>query len=235
MLNPSFNDYGDLSQQDEKIIKHEQDNIVHTTHKNPNTSKEYLLQYPIGIMKVKIDDNKFVFRDHNDILIGQYVLDDIIYYILQNSMKHKILDASIKKLIEITICKPNNDNCIKLNIISPFMNDIDILIILNKLFKNFDFSIIRNETDIQVIKKFIYSLIEHTINVITTISKQLKNSNDEILKNKLMKYCTSLVYRLTYFLNENITSSEKKYGSLLSTINTLKNIEEKIENKLSNN
>ena len=255
MLNPTFNEIDDISPQEflnkkpEKQVQSlkqisPKNNIIPETHE-----REFKLQYPIGIMKVKVlDNNKFLFHDYNNIFIGQYTVNDIINYILEDASKIQLLgqpsknmDISTKKLIELTVCKSSNDGDVfKLNITSPFMNDIDLLMILNKLFKNFETYQIHkfvtqndNDRSLKIIRSFIYSLAEHTINIISIISKQLKDSCDEMLKNKLMRYSIGLVYKLTQYLNSEIISSESKYKSILSTVETLKNIEDKMENEIT--
>lgn len=226
MLNPIFDEIDDITPQE--LPEKPKNNI------NPEINeKEFKLQYPVGIMTVKVlDNNKFLFYDYNNIFIGQYVVDDIINYILEN----KNIDISTKKLIELTICKASdNEDVFKLNTTTPFMNDIDLLMILNKMFKNFETLQIQNdERTIKIIRSFIYSLTEHTLNIISIISKPLKDGYDETLKNKLMRYSIGLVYKLTQYLNSEITSSESKYKSILSTVEALKNIEDKIENQIIN-
>jgi hypothetical protein len=279
MLNPIYGEIDDLSphdydsQDDKNIYTHQQEthDIKHKSDKNIRVAnhddeheiikqdKEYFLQYPIGILKVKVLENdKFLFHDYNNVFIGQYTIGDIINYVVEtvnptagNTMK---LDTPTKKLIELTICKHVDDSSkFKLNGMSPFMNDIDLLIILNKMLKNFETNNIHkfvsqhnignnpeqpqiigdSSYNVDIIRKFIYSFVEHTINIISTISNQLKDGNNITLKNKLMGYSISLVYRLTQYMSASIISSENKYLSILSTVETLKSIEEKMQNNIS--
>jgi hypothetical protein len=257
MLNPTFDEIDDISPQElsnKKPEKQEQilqqiplkNNIIPETQE-----REFKLQYPVGIMKVKVlDNNKFLFHDYNNIFIGQYTIDDMINYILENTNKTLILDqtnqpqkidVATKKLIELTICKASNEEDVfKLNTTSPFMNDIELLMILNKMFKNFEtyqihkFVTANDYRSLKIIRKFIYSFIEHTINIVSIISKQLTDGNDETLKNKLMRYSIGLVYKLTQYLNSEITSSETKYKSMLSTVESLRTIEDKMESEITN-
>lgn len=256
MLNPTFDEIDDISPQEfpeEKPEKQVQ-SFKQASPKNniiPEIQeREFKLQYPVGIMKVKVlDNNKFLFHDYNNIFIGQYTVDDIINYILEDMSKaqsfgqinqSKNIDVSTKKLIELTVCKASNgEDVFKLNTTSPFMNDIDLLMILNKIFKNFETHqihkfVTQDDRSLKIIRSFIYSLTEHTINIISIISKQLKDGHDETLKSKLMRYSIGLVYKLTQYLNSEIISSESKYKSMLSTVETLKNIEDKMENEITN-
>ena len=274
MLNQTFDEIDDISPQELPDKNHDKSPEKHvqvvkqiSPRKivvNDMPEVEFKLQYPVGVMKVKILDNsKFLFHDYNNIFIGQYTANDIINYILENvydahssnpNIYTNNIDASTRKLIELTICKASKGEYIfRLNTTSPFMNDIDLLMILNKIFKNFETHQINkfipensavgqshlgvpihDDKSLKVIRSFIYSLIEHTINIISVISKQLKDGCDETLKNKLMRYSIGLVYKMTQYLNSEITSSELKYKSMLSSVEMLSKVENKMENELIN-
>lgn len=197
---------------------------------------EFLLQYPIGLLKVKIDDNKFIFHDYDDVFIGQFSINDLINYVA----KLPNIEPATRKLIELTICKYATNNMtigydIKLNKSSPFMSDIEILMKLNKLLKHFEANEIYNLNDfasheaiLKNIRIFIYSIVEHTLDVISIVSKQLKSGSNDVLKNKLMRYSVGLVYRLTQYLNASINSSESKYNELQTTMQRLLETENKL-------
>lgn len=238
-VNKGISDINPQSQYDHSIRKMEQ-------QKENKVVKEYLLQYSSGTITVNVsDENKFLFYDSNHILIGQFTIDDVINYILQSHTNDIVPDhsqlsnvQSMKKLIETSICTrlPNGD--FKLNTTSPFMNDIDLLMIVNKLLKHFEktnlqtFISSSNVNTSKLIKLFIYTMTEHTLNVISIISKQLKNSTDEKLKLKLVRYSIGLVYRLTQYLNSTIVETENNYNKIMSSIDSLKATETTIENKL---
>lgn len=208
-------------------------------------SKIYTLIFPIGTLKIKISGDTFLFHDQNEIYMGQFSIEDIILYVSQFNSQADIpdeqdkLDERNKRLIELAICKKVDitQNKIELCVNSPFMNDIEILMILNKYFKRFEETSIQkyssNEKKIKVIRNLIYAVITHTINTITIISKQIKHSDNEKLKNKLMKYSIGLVYRLTQYLNASIIQTESKFGDIFNAVEKLKVVEEKLESKVN--
>jgi len=238
MLNPIY----DISQQNDEP-KHDEP-IKNNTPKKNNvslnggniippinvvpTEKEYLLTYPFGLMKIKIQNEQtFLFSDDNNTFIGQFTLNDIISYI---SSITEQLDPTAKKLIELTICKYEDTN-LKLNTESVFMNDIELLIILNRMFKNIESQPTSENNNV---KRFIYLLLEHTIMVLLNVSKQLKDNTDDALKQKLMRCSIGLVYRLTQHLNMALLETKNDCQNMITTIDKIKTIEENIETKITN-
>lgn len=195
-------------------IQHRQENKS-PTHKSENKT-EYVLKFPTGDVKLEISSgNKFTFFDNN-VLVGSYTIDNIISY-----LSGSLTDS---KLIEMTLVKINNGD-IQIIKTSPLVSELDILILLNKLLKK----ISSNNPNVV---KFTYKLIEHTLSVIAHISQQ-ENISEE-LKNKLVRYSIGLMYGLTQFLNYNMTQINEKYSKMLSSLEQLKQVEEKLEQKLIN-
>lgn len=197
-------------------------------------SLEFSLQYPLplGNIKVKLPHNQhFIFSKNTGEYIGQFEINDI-FTLIKNYKEQKNIQMPNKDLIEMTIITSTPDKNFKINSTSPFMNDIDLLIELNKIFQKYEESQIQS-VDIKLIRGFICMLIEHTLNTISIISKKIKDSNYDTLKNKLMRYSTGLVYKLTYYIQLSIISSEKQYSEIKNTVEQLQMIENKIEQKIT--
>ena len=125
----------------------------------------------------------------------------------------------------MTLVKINNGD-IQIVKTSPLVLEIDILILLNKLLKKI------SSNNPNVIK-FTCKLIEHTLSVIAHLSQQ-ENISEE-LKNKLVRYSIGLMYGLTQLLNHSMTQMNEKYSKMLTSMEQLKQVEEKLERKLENN
>lgn len=213
---------------------------------NDEINKVYNLQYPVGILKVTVNiHNNFLFHDYDNVYMGEFNIDDIIYYIIIGVSRYhniqtmiKKLDDTKKKLIELTICKYAIDtNKLILNVTSPFMNEIELLLILNKMFSKLNSEYINditNGSDImqEMVYKISYSIMEHTINKISILSQQLKNSDDHILKNKLIGYSISLIYKMTQFGINKLDAVSGKYRTLNSTLDKLMLVENELNAKI---
>jgi hypothetical protein len=224
------------------------DEIKHHIHSaSKQLVREWKLQYTDSFIIVKIlTNNKFSFYDSKDTIIGHFTIDDIIKYVTQTSNNSSLqpiaLDNTTKKLIESTICEnAQTDNC-KLKLSSPFMNDIEILIELNKMLKTYEETTMKqlitnnitNNMDHSTnkIKIFIHKIAEHTLNIITFISKKIKHDDNEKLKSKLLRYSIGLVYRLSQYVSTEILDNEKNFNDLLKTVDELKSLEVEIKDKL---
>jgi len=187
--------------------------------------KEYELDFPQGILKLSFkDDNTFVFNSKSNKVIGSFTIDNIINYLLKKDVDHVI-----KKLINLILCKESGI----LNYKSPFINDVEILMILNRWFKRFDATIKdMNDTDRKLIRKFICHILEHSMDVIAHVSKRLSTANeDSEVKKKLMRYGSEILFRLTSIVQietheclEQCTQIQSSYDKILL-----------IENKINSN
>lgn len=201
--------------------------------------QEILLTYPepIGNIRVKISpEKKFLFHNQGNVFIGQLSIHDIVNYIIKKSPDAVIPEDTSVKMIELTLGKKAN-NIFQLNEKSPFLNDIDLLMILNKLLKQFEEMEIHNfvkcESDLNIIQKFLYELTEHTLDVIQIISQHIKNGENELLKKKLMRYSVGLVYHLTQHLNARITTTINQMEKINGSLHELETLEKNIELKLN--
>lgn len=203
--------------------------------------KEYILQYPDSVIKLRISNNSnnntFQFYDEMSTMIGQFSIVEVVNYVIGHDSTRTNIGTQFetKKLIEQTICKIHDIPLMfELNASSPFMNDIDILIKLNQTLQTFDEQLLPHymseytDEQIKLIRKFIYAIIEHTINVIVNISHQVKNTNNDILKKKLMNYNIGLVFRLTKYTYSLLVTSERKYDELTKTLDEIKTTYQKI-------
>lgn len=250
MLNPSYNikettqqiiqpfapiignPNGDVLMAQQPILRSlNQEQLIGKTVDN---MKEYLLQYPTYKMKVKVNADNFLFYDDNNMFVGQFSVNDIVVYATQKYIS-KQMDPATKKLIETSICSIKDNDGIQLNTLSPFMRELDLLFILNDSLRIFEMNKIHeftsqnNEIVLHIIRKLIYSILEHTINVIAMISKDL---TDDVIKNKLMRRSMGYMYRLTQYINASLKICENKFTSMMETVETLKHVEERIEKEI---
>lgn len=204
--------------EDEKQIAPETPVAAQQKEEPEKKVKEYKLQYPepTGTITVILDDDKFIFNDMTGTQIGIITINDIVNYINNTAMA-----TTIKNLLELTIFDKKDKTT--LNTRSPFMNNLEILFVLNRLFK----TISQSE-----IKPFIYSLLEHTLNTIALASHQMKDMPDS-MKQKLMKYSIGIVYQMMQCISTSLMTHEQHYSNLLKSqdeINkTIASLNEKIK------
>ena len=193
---------------------------------------EFSLQFPqpFGVVKVQLTHNdQFVFLNSTTEFMGQFDINNV-FSIIKKTQNN--IDEKTKQLIEMTILTTGIDNKFKLNATSPFMNDIDILIELNKIAQKNAVSLSPSD-DNKIIHRFVCMLIEHTLNTISIVSKKLKDTQYDNLKNKLMRYSTGLVYKVTCYIQQSLISSEKQYSELKNTMEQIKTIETRIEQQIN--
>lgn len=197
--------------------------------------KDYLLHYPSGNIILSFsEDSAFLFRDTSSAFIGKITIPDLVQFIT----KKNTLEPNIVKLIEMTICTiretKSSLNNIFLNQKSPFLNDIEILVVLNRWFRRIDGSIKdMPDNEQHIVRKFICQLLEHSLKVISIISRSLQQSDSSTdLKKKLMRYSSEILFRLTTIVNTETISCLEKYNKIHDTSDLLQNIEQKIHEKL---
>lgn len=197
--------------------------------------KDYSLHYPTGNIILSFnEDNAFLFRDMSGAFMGKITIPDLVQFVT----KKNTLEPNIIKLIEMTICTiretKNSLNNIFLNQKSPFLNDIEILVVLNRWFRRIDSSI-KNmpDTEQHIVRKFICQILEHSLKVISIISRSLQHSDSSTeLKKKLMRYSSEILFRLTTIVNTETMSCLEKYHKIRDTSDSLQTIEQKINEKL---
>lgn len=219
--------------------------------------KEYSLHYPTGDIRLSfIDDNAFVFHDVSGAFIGKITINDLIQYVTLYGYaiksksfgydkdtsdavaKKNHIEPNTAKLIEMTVCTirdtKDKSNNIFLNQKSPFLNDIEILVVLNRWFRRVDGSIKdMPENEQHIIRKFICQILEHSLKVIAVISRSLHQSeSSNELKKKLMRYSSEILFRLTTIVNTETNICLDKYNKLRDTSDMLQSIEQKINEKL---
>lgn len=190
--------------------------------------KEYILNFPNGEFKLTfVEPTSFIFKDQKDMPFGNFTIHDLINYVAGKSVT-----STARKLIEMSICsikdtKPYNK--VVLTNRSPFLNDTEIIVVLNRWLKQADASYKDKTLDEQLaIRKFICQLLEHSLKIIAIVSKKLDGTSDD-LKKKLMRYSTEILYRLTTIVQSETSECMEKYGQLKESVELMKNIKEKMD------
>lgn len=206
--------------------------LLHHSHK-----KEYEFHFTSRDVKLILgDDETFVFYDMADTYIGKISVSNIIRYIIGSTLEQSIID-----LIEMSICvkkdksikkKYHTDHITLVNK-SPFLNNIEIMVVLNRWFRKMDMSI-KNMTDIEqrVVRKFICLLLEHTLRIISLLSKTISHNCSEELKKKLLRYSSEVLFRLTTITNSDIDMCIERYNKIQDTSDKLNSIEQKLQEKI---
>lgn len=112
---------------------------------------------------------------------------------------------------------------------SGFMADIELLIKLNNLLNIYQTNELNNDLQAvdakyrhkieQNIKKFIYVLLNYTLKLISIKSDELKANNEKReLKDKLMGYSISVVYKITLFVQEHLNFIENQNEQIKKSI-----------------
>lgn len=190
------------------------DNTVEQPQEIPTQKiKEYKLLFPepTGIITTKIDDATFTFLKADQSVMGTLTVKNIVDYVSNIS-----LDPNEQKLLDLIMFTQK-----KLNTASPFLNNLDILFILNRQIKNFP-----------EVKQFAYSLLEHTLNTIAIASHQMKDISEEV-KQKLMRYSIGIMYQMTQYLSTSLSTYETKYTELNTSIEEIKKTNNTIEQKIN--
>jgi hypothetical protein len=209
-----------------------------------------IMTFPDKSLHVTLTANKtFSFYDIENHLLGTFTIHDLIKYISQFvDHENKFMSTTDIKdhrsliethigvitslptygMIEIHIQDP---------IKSPFVGDINVLITLYKMLKNYEtseletaLSFIEDKTTKEMIyrsvKLFIYTFVEHILRVIAHISLQIKDDPEKMqLKEKLMQYNMSLVYAMSQYMMSELAYQKIKYTALNSGIEEIKSVE----------
>lgn len=214
-------------------------------------NRETSLNYDSNML-VTYEQNKqeFCFYSHNKTLLGSFNIFQLIKYLskhIDNSFYNNIDGDTSFDIIEKLICTIDNTNSdikLKSYFESPFMGNIELLINLNNdIFtyenKNLDNDLLKiqninNKKKINtVVKQFIYLLLNHTLKIIASISKNIKNDNSQ-LNNKLLNYSMTSVYRLSKFVHEQLKSQMSFVTSMNDNLEKLIKIKNIIADKITN-
>ena len=154
-----------------------------------------------------------------------------------------------KNIIKLFICNVKYDKNTKtanINLLdfnkSPFMGDIEFLLKISSQFDQFiklklnhelKFIDVKYRKNIElIIKQFHFKLLNYILALIMTISKNLKS--DHKLKTDLIKFSVWTVYKISQFVQNQISIAMKKsenIDNLLSINNSLRKIiKDKIDN-----
>jgi hypothetical protein len=167
---------------------------------------------PSTIM-VKFDNETFSFYDNKKSHLGSFTIKQLLKYIVNDDdfLSNTGMGTS-SAIIETFICNiQQNKIRIYDHIASIFMGNLEMLIKLNnslfKYEKLFEKDInICNKKCLLKIKAFNFTLLNHTLKIISTISNEYKMNNVE-MKNKLLRYSVGIVYRLINYIRERFTTN----------------------------
>jgi len=227
---------------------------IHPEQIDDKEIKEFKLFYLTGVLDVVFSDNSFKFTDERKTFSKVFSIDNIFDYMRMKKQKlhpEKKMSAETINMLEISIFKKNDTNICEIYTNSPFMKDISIMRFLIKVLENYlreKFGIInfvnfdehvnqknkQTHDNLSLVIKFIYSIMEHTLNIFDVASKAIheKKLGTDNVKLKLTRYSVGLIYKMMKYLNASILLSEKKYKNIIDTLDELKIVEDKLENKI---
>lgn len=210
-------------------------NTDNNTIPDPEKKQQKSIQFIDGTQQLTLtynEDGIFSVSNTTNETIGTFTLINIIDCV--DSNKHGSINI-INPMIDKYIGKVSN-GCFIINSESQLMQNIHFLMLSNQLFKFFEETQLNTYTSDEKsylkIKKFIYVMIEHTINTISIKSMEIKESNDEQFKENIKNHCIGITYRMTQYLNHTLMLLESKYETLKSTIDNFKITENKFELEL---
>ena len=233
----------------EKILATKQPEIKESSHaqksikiNNLNVEVVNNLQMNNSLM-VDFDKSqcKFTLYDKSKNLLGSFSNLQIIKYLtmqIDPSFLQNIDAVTAIPVIETYICKVIKDNgYIKINLLthltSPFMGNIEMILKLYQGINNFEntkMNLLLNDMNnelkkkiIDIIKQFVYLLLNHSLKLIATISDFVKDDqNKKQLKETLLKYSVSFVYKISSFMKNEMENILERYRNILKICNFLK-------------
>ena len=188
---------------------------------------------------INFNDDKIQISDSTGMSIGEIQVENILKY-LGSTYDHKnqfmkFIDNSkfeeekllIEKFLFEIVSNSDQKKVIDLKNYtnSPLMGNIEFLVKLNESLYNFekhklDYELKyvdeKNRYNIErIIKEFIYLLLNYTLKIIVVVSEELKEKkNKENLKQQLIKYSIGITYRITQFVQNQLSVVMKKNKSL---------------------
>lgn len=194
---------------------------------------------------VKFDNStntfSFITNDKQNTFIGSFSIKQLIKYVVDvdnvNFLSSTSFDTSIS-IINRFICVKNDDGILIHDYMkSPFMGNLDMLIKLNNLLHSaetseiFDVLPIDDKNNaVTSLKIFNFGLLNHTLKVITSASKN--SGIDENTKKKLLQYTVGIVYRMTFYVKSQVEKNMRHVNLTISNIKKIKSIRENIDIKL---
>lgn len=203
---------------------------------------------------------RFSFHDKNRKILGSFTVPHLIKYIGKthdNNFMHIQDDAEydtsvfvIKAFIVTCDQMMNTLNNIQDAITlkdhntSPFMGDIEMLIMLNNLMHSFEKRRLDGELMLidekhrkrayLIIKNFIYSILKHTLKVLSIVSTKIKyDDSKKKLKENIMKYTAGIVFRITSFVKDQLNALNDSNQALEKTLNLCSNLRQKANINIS--
>jgi hypothetical protein len=191
---------------------------------NDHISIDKLIDQNKLIVETQKEKQQFLFYDHNKNFIGGFTATEFIKYIISHISLNFLPETnceSSKHIIEKYICKISKNVLSKKTTIdmidhidSPFMGNIESLIKLYTYIHDFESNrlILELESisdDEQLMVKdlfelLIYSLLNHTLNIISILVNKLdlSRSGSTDIKKTLLNYSVAIVYRLSKFIKD---------------------------------
>lgn len=202
---------------------------------------------------------KYSVFDESNNLIGYFTIEHIIKYLGQiydtKNQFIKNIDINTynksKELIKTLIFKlkySKKDKYVDFEFkdytTSGFMGDIELLIKLNNLLYLYQNEHLQTELSkvdlhdrakIEInVNKFIFLLLNYTLKLISITSDKLKNiPENKELKDNLLNYSISLVYRINLFVQEQLKVIHNQNKSIKESIDNSTNIKQTIKNKIT--
>lgn len=196
-------------------------------------------------------DKRFVFKDIDKRSIGSFSVEDLIKYVSQPydnndeflSYLNKDLYNQAKDIVQKFIVE-SDYNKLKLHDYqsSQFMGDIEMLINLNdelyefekKIDKELNYVNINNQKKIKtIIQKFIYLLMNYTLQLLSIISEEMKKQNVKPeISNGILHYSTNIMYRLNTFVQCQLNFISQRTDELKNMMKTNLKLKNLIDAKL---
>ncbi|QKF94053.1 hypothetical protein QKU48_gp0595 [Fadolivirus algeromassiliense] len=184
---------------------------------------EHLIKYLSNIYDIK---NQFI-KDIDNLLYekGRELIKTLIFR-LQYNKKNKYVDFIFNDYTK-----------------SGFMGDIELLIKFNNLLYTYQTNKLQTElskVDVHnrikietTIKKFIFLMLNYTLKLISIMSETLKDKDNHELKDKMLNYSISIVYRINIFVQEQLKVIHNQNKNLKELIDNSATVKETINRKIT--
>lgn len=198
-----------------------------------------------GGMLVKYK-KEFTFFDKNKSQIGTFSVYNLIKYIVKDLESKNFLPDDDKNFpaIEGYICRiEKNKITLKNHNESPFMGDLEMLIILNNELLSFEKRRLQaellkvdigNRPSIEIqVKKFIFMLLNYTLQIIAVVSDKIKDDPERReLRYRILKYTVSIMFRITQYINGQIEGINKRTVELTSAFDKCMQMRQSVNIKM---
>jgi hypothetical protein len=220
---------------------------------NANTKQYVIVETDSGMQKFNLYDN-------NRNLIGGFSSVQLIKYVIANDTKCNSTSflsnedyLSSQPVIEKYIgvySKEDNEIVLRDYIESPFMGSVETLVKLYMFINDFEkhrlsqqLNYVSDEKDRECItdalNRLIYNLLTHTMKVITAITNRIDNmphkdrkESDKSVKESLLRYGVSIMYRLSKFVKSTVEKSYNKINRDVQELRALTKNRDEIVNRL---